>query len=107
MKRLPDIPNISNKHYLKLLHITRFSSPPLCFVTIPFSSFLDNEEKLNLEGKAFVEDPKNADLFYDSPRNEKKRHIEDHPAHPPVDAVVKKKAKTADIEVRRQIIQVL
>lgn len=77
----------------------------MCFVTIPFS---DNEEKLNLEEKAFVKDPKNADLFYDSPRNEKKRRIEDHPAHPPVDAVVKKKeAKMADIEVRRQIIRVL
>lgn len=55
-----------------------------------------------------MKDPKNADLFYDSPRNEKKRRIEDHPAHSTVDAVVKKKAKTADIaEVRRQIIQVL
>jgi len=63
----------------------------LCFVTIPFCSFLDNKERLNLEEKVFVKDPKNADLFCDSLRTEKKRHIENHPADPNADAAVKKK----------------
>ena len=95
---------IGRKSGVKIHH---FSSPPLCFVTNPFCSLVDYEEKLNLEEKAFVEDPKNAELFYDPPLTEKKRPIEDHPADPTADGVPRKKAKTIDIEVRRQTSQVL
>ena len=42
--------------------------------------FADNEDKLNDEEKAFVDDPGNADLFHDPPSNEKKRSREEQPS---------------------------
>ena len=58
--------------------------------------FLDDEDKLNKEEKAFVEDPANADLFDDPPPGDKKRSTDDQPAV----SVVAKKRKTSDSEVK-------
>ena len=41
--------------------------------------FADDENKLNDEEKAFVDDPRNADLFHDATSNEK-RSTEEQPS---------------------------
>ena len=43
----------------------------------PIFSTADNEDKLNMEEKAFVDDPANADLFFESPSSEKRRSSDD------------------------------
>lgn len=63
-----------------------------------FHSSLENEEKLNIEEKAFVEDPVNAALFEDPPTakkrpNENRNEDQDEEQHV---KSVPKKAKTSD-----------
>ena len=55
--------------------------------------FSDNEDKLNLEEKKFVDDPKNADLFSDPPAGEKRCQQDPKNSNPA------KRTKTSDDEV--------